>query len=255
MIAGRAFDAGDTATSPKVGIINQSLAKTRFPNQNPIGRRFSVEIYGGYGDVLTNRPIEIVGICADTLHADLNRQAPPQFFVPYIQQTSIRRLTYEMRRVLHMADPELPLVHVRTQEEQIDTDLEEERLFVALTSGFGMLALVLASVGIYGVMAYSVAQRTNEIGIRLALGAIPRQVLGMVLREASWLSAAGIAAGVCASLLLSRLVKSMLFGIAPYDPATLWGAILLLLTVALAASWIPARRAARVQPMEALRRD
>jgi predicted permease len=268
MIAGRAFDAGDTATSPKVGIINQSLAKTRFPNQNPIGRRFSVEIYGGYGDVLTNRPIEIVGICADTLHADLNRQAPPQFFVPYIQQTSIRRLTYEirtrtrpeaivpaLRRVLHMADPELPLVHVRTQEEQIDTDLEEERLFVALTSGFGMLALVLASVGIYGVMAYSVAQRTNEIGIRLALGAIPRQVLGMVLREASWLSAAGIAAGVCASLLLSRLVKSMLFGIAPYDPATLWGAILLLLTVALAASWIPARRAARVQPMEALRRD
>jgi predicted permease len=267
MIAGRAFDAGDTATSPKVGIINQSLAKTRFPNQNPIGRRFSVEIYGGYGDVLTNRPIEIVGICADTLHADLNRQAPPQFFVPYIQQTSIRRLTYEirtrtrpeaivpaLRRVLHMADPELPLVHVRTQEEQIDTDLEEERLFVALTSGFGMLALVLASVGIYGVMAYSVAQRTNEIGIRLALGAIPRQVLGMVLREASWLSAAGIAAGVCASLLLSRLVKSMLFGIAPYDPATLWGAILLLLTVALAASWIPARRAARVQPMEALRR-
>jgi ABC-type antimicrobial peptide transport system permease subunit len=118
-----------------------------------------------------------------------------------------------------------------------------------------MLALVLASVGIYGVMAYSVAQRTNEIGIRLALGAIPRQVLGMVLREASWLSAAGIAAGVCASLFLSRLVKSMLFGIAPYDPATLWGAILLLLTVAMAASWIPARRAARVQPMEALRRD
>jgi ABC-type antimicrobial peptide transport system permease subunit len=146
------------------------------------------------------------------------------------------------------------LVHVRSQAEQIDSDLEEERLFVALTSGFGMLALVLASVGIYGVMAYSVAQRTNEIGIRLALGAVPRQVLGMVLREASWLSAAGIAAGVCASLLLSRLVKSMLFGIAPYDPATLWGAILLLLTVALAASWIPARRAARVQPMEALRR-
>jgi ABC-type antimicrobial peptide transport system permease subunit len=217
---------------------------------------------------LTRQPIEIVGICADTLHADLNRERPPQFFVPYAQQTSIRRLTYEirtrtkpeaivpaLRRIVHMADPELPLVHVRTQQEQIDTDLEEERLFVALTSGFGMLALVLASVGIYGVMAYSVAQRTNEIGIRLALGAIPRQVLGMVLREASWLSAAGIAAGVCASLLLSRLVKSMLFGIAPYDPATLWGAILLLLTVALAASWIPARRAARVQPMEALRRD
>jgi ABC-type antimicrobial peptide transport system permease subunit len=114
---------------------------------------------------------------------------------------------------------------------------------------------VLASVGIYGVMAYSVAQRTHEIGIRLALGASPRQVLAMVLSEASWLSAAGVAAGVGASFLLSRIVKSMLYGIAPYDPATLCGALLLLLTVALGASWIPARRAARVQPMEALRRD
>jgi predicted permease len=268
MVTGRAFGAHDTATSPKVGIINQSLAKTRFPNQNPIGRRFSVEMYGGYGDILTSRPIEIVGICADTLHADLNRQPPPQFFIPYVQQTSIRRLTYEirtrtkpesmvsaLRRVVHAADPELPLVHVRTQQEQIDSDLEEARLFVTLTSSFGMLALVLASVGIYGVMAYSVAQRTHEIGIRQALGASPRQVLSMVLSEASWLSAAGVAAGVGASFLLNRLVKSMLYGIAPYDPATLWGAVLLLLTVALGASWIPARRAARVQPLEALRRD
>jgi predicted permease len=268
MIAGRAFGPEDTAASPAVGIINQTLARTRFPNQNPIGRRFSIGSYGGYGDRLTGRPIEIVGVCGDTLHADLHLQPPPQFFVPYVQQNSIRRLTYEirtrtkpesivpaLRRVVHAADPELPLVHVRTQQEQIDTDLEEQRLFVALTSSFGLLALVLASVGIYGVMAYSVARRTNEIGIRLALGAVPRQVLAMVLREASWLSALGIASGIAASLLLSRLVKSMLFGIAPYDAATVWVAVLLLLTVALGASWIPARRAARVQPMEALRRD
>jgi ABC-type lipoprotein release transport system permease subunit len=225
-------------------------------------------MYGGYGDILTSRPIEIVGICADTLHADLNRESPPQFFIPYVQQTSIRRLTYEirtrtkpesivpaLRRVVHAADSELPLVHVRTQQEQIDSDLEEARLFVTLTSGFGMLALVLASVGIYGVMAYSVAQRTNEIGIRLALGASSGQVLTMVLSEASWLSAVGVAAGVGASFLLSRLAKSMLYGIAPYDPATMGGAVLLLLTVALGASWIPARRAARVQPLDALRRD
>jgi predicted permease len=268
MVAGRAFGDGDTATSPKVGIINQSLAKTRFPNQNPIGRRFFAGTYGGYGDVLTSLPIEIVGVCGDTLQADLHGQAPPQFFIPYIQQTSIRRLNYEIRTrtkpeamvralrgMLHAADAELPLVNVRTQEEQIAADLEEERLFVALTSSFGMLALVLASVGIYGVMAYSVTQRTNEIGIRLALGAIPRQVVGMVLREAGWLSGVGIAAGVGGSLLLSRLVESMLYGIAPYDPATVWGAVLLLLAVGMGASWIPARRAARVQPMEALRRD
>ena len=268
MLAGRAFGAGDMATSPKVGIINQSLAKARFGDQSPIGRQFTVGTYGGYGDVLTRSPIEIVGICRDTLHGDLHEQAPPQFFVPYVQQTSIRRLTYEirtrmkpeavireLRRVVHAVDAELPLVHVRTQEQQIDEDLEEERLFVTLTSSFGMLALMLASVGIYGVMAYSVAQRTCEIGIRLALGASPRQVLGMVLREASWLSAAGVTAGVVASLVLSRLVRSMLYGIAPYDPATLWGALSLLLAIALGASWIPARRAARVQPLEALRHD
>jgi len=207
-------------------------------------------------------------VCGDTLYADLSGQPPAQFFIPYVQQTQIRRLTYQirtavtpetivpaLRRVVHTADPELPLVNVRTQEEQIDSDLQDDRLFVTLTSVFGVLALVLASVGIYGVTAYSVARRTNEIGIRLALGAVPRQVLAMVLREASWMSVVGIATGVGASLLLSRLARSMLFGIAPYDPATLCGATLLLLAVALAASWIPARRAAKVQPIEALRRD
>jgi predicted permease len=268
IVAGRAFGVGDTATSPKVGIINQRLATARFPKQNPIGKRFSVGVSGGYGDVLTSRAIEIIGVCADTLYADLIGARPPQFFIPYVQQTQIRRLTYQirtgvqpeaivpaLRRVVHTADPELPLVNVRTQREQIDSDLQDERLFVTLTSVFGMLALVLASVGVYGVTAYSVARRTNEIAIRLALGAIPRQVVAMVLREASWLSAVGIATGVGASFLLSRLAKSLLFGIAPYDPATLWGAALLLATVALGASWIPASRAARVQPIEALKRD
>jgi predicted permease len=268
IVAGRAFAVGDTGTSPMVGVINQRLAKARFPNQNPIGRTFSVGTYAGYGDVLTGRAIEVVGVCGDTLYTDLSEQPPPQFFIPYAQQTQIRRLTYQIRtavrpetiipavrRAVHAADPQLPLVNVRTQQEQIDADLQDERLFVTLTSVFGVLALVLASVGIYGVMAYSVARRTNEIGIRLALGAIPLQVLAMVLREASWLSAAGVATGVGAALLLSRLAKSMLFGIAPNDPATLGGAALLLATVALAASWIPARRAASVQPIDALRRD
>ncbi|MGH9761304.1 MAG: FtsX-like permease family protein, partial [Blastocatellia bacterium] len=243
-------------------------AKARFPNQNPIGRRFSVGLYGSRGDILTSGQIEIVGVCGDTLCADLHDQPPPQFFIPYVQQTRVRGMAYEirtrvkpeailpaLRQVVHAADPEIPLTNVRTQEQQIESDLQEERLFVTLTSGFGMLALVLASVGIYGVIAYSVAQRTNEIGIRLALGAIPRQVLAMVMREAWWLSAVGIAIGVGASFLLSRVVRSMLFGIAPYDQATLSGAAVLLLLVALGASWIPARRAARVQPTEALRRD
>ncbi len=268
IVAGRAFGVNDTATSAKVAVINQRLAAARFPNQNPIGKRISVGVYAGYGDVLTSGPIEIVGVCGDTLYGDLHGVPPPQLFVPYVQQTQVRRLTYQirtqttpaaivpaLRRVVHAADPALPLVNVRTQQEQIDSDLADERLLVSLTSTFGLLALVLASVGIYGVMAYSVARRTKEIGIRMALGAIPPQVLVMVLREASSLSAAAIALGVVASFLVTRFVKSMLFGVASSDPVTLWGAAVLLMIVALGASWIPARRAARVQPMEALRRD
>ena len=146
-------------------------------------------------------------------------------------------------------------MNVRTQQDRIDSDLADERLLVSLTSTFGILALVLASVGIYGLMAYSVAQLTKEIGIRMALGAFPRHVLNMVLGEASSLAAAAIAIGIGASFAVTRFVKSMLFGITPSDPVTLWGAATLLTIAALCASWIPARRAASVQPIEALRRD
>jgi predicted permease len=268
IVAGRAFNDADTAWSPKVAVINQRLAALRFPNQNPIGQHVSVGVYAGYGDVLTSDPLEIVGVGGDTLYADLHDVPPPQLFVPYVQQRQVRRLTYQirtqakpevivpaLRRVVHAADPALPLVNVRTQQDQIDADLADERLLVSLTSTFGLLALVLASVGIYGLMAYSVAQRTKEIAIRMALGALPRQVLNMVLVEASWLSAAAIAIGMSASFVVARFVKSMLFGITPSDPPTLWGAAALLMIVALGASWIPARRAAGVAPMEALRRD
>jgi len=152
-------------------------------------------------------------------------------------------------------DPGLPLQDVRTEQEQIGESMRTERALATLIVGFGLLALALAVVGIYGIMAYSVANRRNEIGIRLALGAQPGQIRGMILRESTWLAVAGIVVGVGAALLLTRLVKSMLYGIQPYDPATLTAGILVLLAVALAASWIPARRAAGVQPMEALRHE
>jgi ABC-type antimicrobial peptide transport system permease subunit len=160
-----------------------------------------------------------------------------------------------LRHVAQQIDPDLPFGNVRTQDQQIEAAMQQERVFVALTSGFGLLALALASVGIYGIMAYSVANRTNEIGIRLALGAQPGQVRGMILRESTWLAAAGLVVGVAAALLLTRLVKSMLYGIQPWDPPTVAGGVLLLLAVVLAASWVPARRAAGVQPMEALRHE
>jgi ABC-type antimicrobial peptide transport system permease subunit len=133
--------------------------------------------------------------------------------------------------------------------------MQIERTFAGLTSGFGVLALALACVGIYGIMAYSVANRRNEIGIRLALGAKPGQVRGMILRESGALAIAGIAVGAAGALGMSRLVKSMLYGIQPNDPAAVTASVLLMLAVALAASWIPARRAAGVQPMEALRHE
>jgi len=270
IVAGRAFGEQDTATSQRVGIINESLVRSRFPGQNPIGKTFETDRHDAdkRSGMLGRDGILIVGICGDTRYANLRNDPPPEFILPYVQQTEMGGMTYEirtrmkpeallpaLRRVVQQVDPDLPLVNVRTQDQQIEADLQQERLFVTLTSGFGVSALALACVGIYGIMAYSVANRTNEIGIRLALGAQPGQVRGMILRESTWLAVAGIGAGVGAALGLARLVKSMLYGIEPWDPATMIGGVLILLAVALAASWLPARRAAGVQPMEALRHE
>jgi predicted permease len=270
IISGRAFGDQDTATSPRVGIINQSMARTRFPGQNPVGKRFVTDAHDsdGHESILAKDSIEIVGICGDTRYMNLRTEPPPQFILPYVQQSEVGGMVYEihtrmkpetilpaLRQVVRQVDPDLPVVNVRSQNQQIDADLQQERLFVTMTSGFGLLALALASVGIYGIMAYSVSQRTNEIGIRLALGAQPGQVRAMILRESTGLAVLGIVAGVSATLVLTRAVQSMLYGIQAWDPATMAGGVLILLVVALAASWIPARRAARVQPMTALRHE
>ena len=270
IVAGRGFGGQDTSSSPKVAVINQRLARSRFPGQDPVGKRFVIDPHDsdGGGGVLASNSIEIVGVCGDTRYMTLRDEPPAQFFLPFVQQTSVGGMVYEIRTsvspdsvlgalrgIIHHLDPDLALVNVRTQDEQIESTLVRERLFTTLTSGFGLLALALACVGIYGIMAYSVANRRNEIGIRMALGAQPGQVRGMILRESTWLAGVGIVVGVVAALGLTRLVKSMLYGIKPYDPATMAGGVLILLVVALAASWIPARRAARVQPMDALRHE
>lgn len=263
IVSGRSFNAGDTATSPKVAIINQALAQKRFPKSGAIGKRFRVS-----DDDNKAQWIQVVGICANTRYAQVKEDPPPVFYLPYLQQTEIGGMTYQirsgasaatlvpaLRRIVQQIDPDLPLIDIRTQREQIDATIQMERMLAALTSGFGLLALSLACVGIYGIMAYTVAQRRNEIGIRIALGALPRQVRGMILRESTWLAIAGIVVGTGSALGLARLVKSMLYGIQPWDPATITGGVLILLAVALAASWIPARRAAGVQPMQALRHE
>ncbi len=266
IVAGRGLGPQETSSSPKVAIINRALANKRFPNQNPIGKVFRTDTVPGGDDAQTW--YRIVGICADSSYASLRDQPPPQFFLPYVQQHDVGGMTYQLRtamspaelapllrRTVQAVDRDLPVTFLRTQREQIDATLQIERTLAALTTGFGLLALALAAVGIYGVMAYSVAQRINEIGIRMALGAQPRQVRGMILRESVVVTVLGIVIGAAGALALARLIKSMLYGVVPYDPVTLGGGVALLVAVSLAASWIPARRAAGVEPMRALRHE
>ena len=267
IVAGRDFNERDTATAPKVGILSESLARKAFPGENPIGKRFLAHFHpkeGEPGDL-----IEVVGICGDTLYWSLKQGPVGMFYQPYQQtpnldfgatyevRTSLRpeSIASSLRAAVQSIDPDLPLQDIRTQQEQIDASMQQERIMAALTASFGVLALVLACVGVYGMMAYSVAQRTNEIGIRMALGSLPRQVRTMVLTEAGWVSFAGIAFGIGATLLLGRLVKALLYGTQPNDPLVISGSALLLATIGLAASWIPARRASSIEPMQALRHE
>ena len=261
ILEGRSFDSADTATATAVVVVNQSFAKKFFPNLSPIGRTFQ----GGLNHPYTMR---IVGVCADTKYDTMRRAPAPMFYRVYEQTGGEREPTFavamrsnpdtllpSLRNAVASIDRNLPLLDVRTQDEQIADNLRQERIFADLTGGFGVLAVVLACIGIYGITAYSVSQRTNEIGIRLALGAEPRRVLRMVLREASWLAIIGVVAGLAGALAMGRIIGAMLYGLKPWDPATLTGSAALLLGVALAAGWLPARRAAHVDPMQALRHE
>lgn len=262
ILAGRAFDTSDTPSSVKVAVINEALARKRFPNVNPIGRRFRLD-HDPKGDWY-----QVVGICADTRYAQVKSDPPPVFYLSYVQQKDVGGMTYQirthsseaalvptLRRIVQQADPDLPLIDIRTEREQINATMQTERTLATLTTGFGMMALLLASVGIYGMMAFSVSRRTNEIGIRMALGARGAQVMRMVLGEAGWMTAIGIVAGLGGALALGRVVTSLLYGLKPWDPLTLGSAAVVLAVVALGASWIPARRAARIDPMQALRHE
>jgi ABC-type antimicrobial peptide transport system permease subunit len=168
---------------------------------------------------------------------------------------SINAILPALRNAVESIDKDLPLHDIRTQTEQIGASISQERLFATLTAGFGVLALILACIGTYDIMAYNVARRTSEIGVRMALGARTRQVLWMVLRESSMLAILGIASGLIAAIALTRFVRTMLYGLKPSDPATLITAALILLALAIAAAYGPARRAARTDPMQALRHE
>ena len=263
IIAGRAFNATDTQTSIKVAVINESLAKKFFPNHDPVGRTFE---FGSSEDPMR---MLIVGVCGDTKYDSVRKPPEPTFYVPYWEfKDGVSDVTFtvqtrvdtasilpSLRQAVAAIDCNLPILDVRTQNQQIASRTQHERIFASLTAAFGVLALVLASIGMYGIMAYNVSRRTSEIGIRMALGAQPGWVLRMILAEASWLTVIGVLAGTAAALAMGRLIATMLYDLKPWDPATFAVSAALLTAVALTASFIPARRAANVSPMNALRHE
>jgi predicted permease len=262
ILYGRSFTSTDTSTSPLVAVINEANARKFFPGINPIGKTFN---NGGDSD---KRIYRIIGVSADAKYSQLRDDPPPTYYTLYRQSKEEQFMTYAVRTQLpadailpairnavQSIDKDLPLRDIRTQTEQIEATISQERLFATLTAGFGILALILACIGIYGIMAYNVARRTSEIGIRMALGARARQVLFMILRESSWLALLGIAAGLTAAIALTRFVRTMLYGLKPTDPATLIAATIILLAIAIAAAYGPARRASRIDPMQALRHE
>jgi predicted permease len=263
LLLGRPIDRRDTEKSPKVAVVNEALARHFFGDINPIGRRFSLD-----EKLDPARMYEIVGV-VDNAKYDKLRSDPLVAYLPYSQMASmLGRMYFEVRTAgnpaafiaairstMHQIDPTLGLEELKTQTQQIAEDLTQERMFAELCSLFGLLALALAAIGLYGLLAYTVARRTNEIGIRMALGAQQRQVLYLVLRQSAGLVAAGVTLGLLAALATTRLIASELYGLKPTDPLTLGFATFFLLAVAGLAAYFPARRATRVDPMVALRHE
>jgi predicted permease len=257
IVIGRPFDGRDREASQPVAVVNERFVKEFFPEEDPIGRTIRSN----------GRLYEIIGVSGDTPYA-LRDSVPPTFYRCFTQADEPGAMTFavrttasgpmvmnSVRAAVRGIDKDLPVFDVRTQTEQIDALLSRERLFVALTSAFGALALALASIGIYGVMAHGVSRRTSEIGLRIALGAERRDVLVMVLREASAIAAIGATIGAGVALALSRYIRAMLFGITPTDPVTIGGAVVAMIAVALVAGWLPAWKASRLDPMTALRHE
>ncbi len=261
LVAGREFTENDTAGAPRVAIINETMAKYYYGDTSPIGRHI------GFGrDRATN--IEIVGVVQDVRSQGL-RDEPPRFiYIPYAQDDDLTELTFfvraagdpaaaavAVRQAVRRLDANLPIVDMKTMEAQVGESLFVERMVATLSVAFGSLATLLAAVGLYGVMAYGVARRTREIGIRMALGAERRRVLWMILREVALMAGAGVLAGLVAAAYLTRQVKAQLFGLSPSDPATLGAAMIFLVAVALLAGFGPARRATAIDPNIALRAE
>ncbi len=258
LLMGRDIAESDTATSPKVVVINQTFAKRYLANQNPLGHHI--------GDRSSEKTI--IGVAGDNKYTGLDEKEMPMFWTPYTQVGGVGQMNVEMHvegdplallptvaKAVHEIDPNLPLQKPMAQLAQFEESISRQRLFSKLAVFFGLLAGLLVATGLYGTLAYRVHHRTVEIGVRLAVGARREQVLWMILRESLLVAAIGVGVGLPVAAMTSRLLRSMLFGVGPNDPLTFVGALVAVTLVALAASLIPARRAAGIDPMRALRTE
>jgi predicted permease len=261
LLTGRSFTREDTPGSARVMLVNEAFAQQFFPGEGAIGRH--LEIYEGQPEFITR---EIVGVVADNKHLALQERPLPQMFLPYAQSPFLNMnavvrsaapapLAPLLREVLRATDPDEAWGAFRQMNEVVSASTSEERVNTILLAIFGLLALCLAAVGIFGVLSYLVTQKTREIGVRVALGARPRQVLHMVVSEGLQLTAAGLAIGLVVSLGVTRWIGSLLYEVKTWDPATYAVLTVALLLVAALACWLPARRATQVDPLVALRHE
>ncbi len=259
LLAGREFTRADVTGAQKVAIVNEQFAKKFNLGRNPIGKHMS------HGDD-KSMDVEIVGLAKDSKYNQVKDPVPPLFFRPYRQRTRTGFLTFyvqtalvpeqllpTIRRVVAKRDANLPVDHLRTMSQQVQNNVFVDRFITTLSAAFAALATLLAAVGLYGVLAYTVAQRTREIGLRMALGAAPARVRSMVLRQVGWMTLGGCAIGVVAALGIGRAAQSLLFELKGYDASVLVGAAVVLSLVAFAAGFVPAHRASQIDPMKALR--
>jgi len=265
LLRGREIEVRDTPASQAVAIVNSAFAERYFKGQDPIGRSFT---FDDETDDHNDKPLEIVGVIGDVKWDDARGKPEPSVYRPILQVQDpaaftatihIRTtgdpapLTPQVRQMIAQIDDKLPMYDVTTMNDQLRGTLDRDRLIAQLVSFFGALALILACIGLYGVMAHGVARRTNEIGIRMALGARGGNIAWMILREVLFLVFAGLIIGVPVALVGARFIASWLFGMSPTDPITLISAAVVLTVVGLLAGYLPARRASRVNPLRALR--
>jgi len=266
VLLGRAIDERDRPGSPAVAVVNEAYVKTNFGDENPLGRHIVIQRRPPFA----HRDVEIVGVVKNARYGALTGDFRDVVYVPFNQGSyyPVDEMTFALRtsgdplrdvntvrEIVHQADARVPVTNVKTQAAQIDQTMNEEIIFAKLCTGFAILALLIACVGLYGTMTYKVARRTGEIGIRMALGAQRGVVVWMVLREVFALVVVGLAISLPTALGTSKLIASFLYGMKPNDPRALALAVVTLVAAALIAGWVPARKASRIDPMAALRHE